>query len=133
VGEKLNMAFEFDSDNRGQAPNREDLLRMGIAAAKRGNTDSARTILEQILQEDSSNERAMMWLAKLADTKAERQQWLNRVLSVNPNNQAAQDALNKISYSRAARENRTLLIYGAVAFVLFILGLAIVAIVLTTR
>lgn len=127
------MAFEFDSDNRGQAPNREDLLRMGIAAAKRGNTDSARTILEQILQEDSSNERAMMWMAKLADTKAERQQWLNRVLSVNPNNQAAQDALNKISYSRAARENRTLLIYGAVAFVLFILGLAIVAIVLTTR
>jgi lipopolysaccharide biosynthesis regulator YciM len=106
---------------------------MGIAAAKRGNTDSARTILEQILQEDSSNERAMMWMAKLADTKAERQQWLNRVLSVNPNNQAAQDALNKISYSRAARENRTLLIYGAVAFVLFILGLAIVAIVLTTR
>ncbi len=127
------MVFDFDSDQRGQAPNREELLRMGINAAKSGNILSARTIFEQILSEDSSNERAMMWLAKIADTKAERQQWLSRVLAVNPNNQAARDALNKMSYSRAARENRTLLIFGAVAFVLLILTLAIIAIVLTTR
>jgi predicted nucleic acid-binding Zn ribbon protein len=132
VGEKQQMAFDFDGGRR-QTPNREDLLRMGIAAAKRGDIISARTIFEQILSEDGGNERAMMWLAKLADTKAERQLWLNRVLAVNPNNQAAQEALRKMSYSRAARENRTLLIFGAAAFILFMLVLVIVVIILTTR
>lgn len=126
------MAFEFE-DSKGQAPNREQLLRMGITAANAGNAESARTIFEQILSQDKDNERAMMWMAKLAETKAERKQWLNRVLAVNPNNETAREALRKISYSRAASENRTLLIFGAVAVVLIVLTLAIVAIVLTTR
>ncbi|MDZ4763199.1 MAG: hypothetical protein SGI73_01510 [Chloroflexota bacterium] len=126
------MAFEVE-DSKGQAPNREQLLRLGIAAANAGNAESARTIFEQILSEDKNNERAMMWMAKLAETKPERRQWLNRVLAVNPNNDSAREALRKISYSRAARENRTLLIFGVVAVVLIVMALAIVAIVLTTR
>lgn len=126
------MSFDFE-DSKGQAPNREQLLRMGITAANAGNAESARTIFEQILSEDKSNERAMMWMAKLADTKAERKQWLSRVLAINPNNDAAREALRKMSYSRAASENRTLLIFGVVAVVLIVLALAIVAIVLTTQ
>jgi Tfp pilus assembly protein PilF len=123
------MAF----DDSKAIPNREDLLRRAIDSARNGNNDAARLMFEQILSEDKNNERAMMWLAKLADTKAERKQWLNRVLSINPNNDAAREALRKISYRRAARENRTLIIFGTIVVVLVVLALAIAAILLTTQ
>jgi thioredoxin-like negative regulator of GroEL len=107
-------------------PNREELLQLATNAAKQGNKEGARTLFERVLNEDKRNERAMMWMAKLADTKAERVRWLNRVLAVNPDNDQAQEALRKIQYKRSAKENRTLLIFGMILGVLIVLGIVIV-------
>jgi hypothetical protein len=120
------MSFGVQNDSGNLQPNREELLQMGIRAAKAGNRDGARTLFEQVLSQDKRNERAMMWMAKIAETKAERKKWLDRVLTVNPDNQGAKDALKKIAYTRSAKENRTLLIFGMVAGVLVVLGIVIV-------
>jgi len=114
-------------------PSREELLRLAINAAQQGNKEGARTLFERVLSEDKRNERALMWMAKLADTKEERIKYLNLVLKVNPDNEQAQDALKKIQYKRSAKENRTLLIFGMILGVLIVLGLVIVAAIFIGR
>jgi Tfp pilus assembly protein PilF len=117
---------------RGQAPNREQLLQMAINSAKQNNRNAAKLMFRQILSEDPNNERAMMWMAKLADSKEERKVWLQRVLSVNPANDLARETLDKLSYNRSARDNRVLLIFGMLAVVLVLLAIIIVVVVLTS-
>jgi len=78
------------------------------------------------LSQDKRNERAMMWMAKIADTKAERKKWLDHVLTVNPDNEAARGALQKMAYTRSARENRVLLIFGMIAGVMVVLAIVLI-------
>jgi hypothetical protein len=114
------------------APNREDLIQLAIAAAKRGDKDSARMMFNQILAEDQSNERAMMWMAKLSDNRDDMAIWLNRVLAVNPNNQIALDALAKMKTKSSARDNRVLVLFGMVVGVLVVLLLLVFFVTLIT-
>lgn len=113
-----------------QQPNREQLLQMAIGSVKAGNKDGARVMLRQILAEDKRNERAMLWMANVARNKAERRQWLERVLDVNPDNDQARSNLSKMNYRTSAQQNRTLLIFGVVVGVLFVLLLVVVAVLL---
>lgn len=109
------------SSKKANQPNREELLNMAIRTAREGNRDSARVMLRQVLSEDRRNERAMLWMAQLASTQAERRKWLERVLDVNPENSKARAALNRMVYKSSARDNRTLLVFGMVAGVLLVL------------
>jgi hypothetical protein len=118
-------SFEFP-DGESQAPNREELLQLAITAAKAGNKRPARLMFEQVLKQDKNNERAMMWMAKISDNKDERREWLQRVLGVNPNNEAARDALKKMAYRRSAKDNRVLLTFGVLAGVLLVLAIVVV-------
>ncbi len=118
---------------KGAQPNREELLQMGIRAAKAGNYEAARVTFQQVLSQDRRNERAMMWMAKIAENKVERKKWLNRVLVVNPDNAIARKALAKEMRRRSAKENRVLLVFGMVAGVLIVLGIAVVVGILLTR
>jgi len=118
----------------GPQPNREELLQMGIRAAKDGNNDGARIFFEQVLSQDKRNERATMWMAKIAgDNKVERKKWLEKTLEINPDNTQARDALKKMAYVRSATENRTLLMFGMVVGVLIVLALVVVVGVILTR
>jgi thioredoxin-like negative regulator of GroEL len=127
VGATTVNAFDMP-DSGGKRPNREELLQMAIHAAKNGNRDSAVMMLSQVLAQDRRNERAMLWMARLAKTNSERRQWLERVLDVNPDNETARDTLKKMDYRRSARENRTLLIFGVVVGVLLVLLIVVVLI-----
>lgn len=109
------------STKQSNQPNREELLNMAIRSAREGNTESARVMLRRVLSEDRRNERAMLWLAQIAETPAERRKWLEQVLDVNPDNTKAREALNRMVYKRSARENRTLIIFGMVTGVLVVL------------
>lgn len=111
--------------------NTEELLQLAIRAAKDGQRDGARMMLQQVLQRSPKNETAMMWMARMANTKKERIHWLERVLEYNPDNAAAQKALHKIQYAQQAANNRTLMLFGAVAVVLFVLIVVALLIVLT--
>jgi lipopolysaccharide biosynthesis regulator YciM len=113
-----------------QQPNREQLLQMAINSAKSGNRDGARMMLRQVLSEDKRNERAMMWMANIARSKAERRQWLERVLDVNPDHGQAQALVNKMQYRASAQQNRTLLIFGVVVGVLVVLMIVVVVAIL---
>lgn len=114
------------------SPDREQLLRMAIIAAKQGNEQAARMMFQQVLAGDQRNERALMWMAQLAPNREERVQWLNRVIAVNPLNEKAGDALRKMRYSSSARDNRVLLLFGVILGVLIVL-FVIVAIIVISR
>lgn len=109
--------------------NNEELLQLAIRAAKDGQTDGARMMFQQVLQRSPKNETAMMWMARIASDPGERTQWLERILELNPDNASAQKALAKIHYKQEASNNRTLILFGAVAVVLFILIIFAVLIV----
>lgn len=123
----------FDFNEGGQTPNREELLKMAIRTAQSDNHDAARVMLREVLNEDQRNERALMWMAKIAETKDERVQWLQRVLQINPNNDSARQALHRIQYTRSARDNRVLVIFGVIVGVLVIVALVVVVFVLLNQ
>lgn len=115
----------FGVEDKKDVPNREQLLQLAIQAAKAGNREGASVMLRRVLNEDPRNERAMMWLAKVAATKAERRQWLERVLMVNPSNQSAKDTLRRMTYAANARDNSVLVIFGIVAVVLIVIAVIV--------
>ncbi len=108
--------------------NNEELLNLAIQSAKRGDKEAARNLLRRVWDSDKRNERAMLWMAKLARNPKEQREWLTRILQNNPDNEAAKKALEHMQHSHAARENRILLMFGAVAVVMFVLILAILII-----
>lgn len=71
-------------------------LREGIDAAKRGDKITARRLLQQVLSIDGDNELALMWMASVVDTVNERRFFLERALSINPNNARAREALRRL-------------------------------------
>lgn len=116
-----------DKENQ---PNREELFQMAENTARRGQKEPARMMFRQVLEQDKRDERAMLWMARLAKSKRERKQWLDRVLMVNPDNEIAQKQLEKMEHRQAAKENRTLVLYGTLAGVLIIITIiAIVAVI----
>lgn len=117
--------------SQNQASN-EELIQMANQALKGGQKDGARMMFMQVYNKDKRNERAMLGLAKVAKNPSEREQWLKRVLKVNPSNEVAQAALKKMHYQNEASENRTLLLWGGIALILFIIVAAVIAVVLLT-
>lgn len=107
----------FDSNE----PNRDELLAMAEQAARTDQKQGARMMFRQVLAEDANNERALLWMVKLSASKEERRKWLERVLEVNPENEQARQALEKIAYKSNAARNRLLFRLGAGAYVIVLL------------
>lgn len=89
-------------------PNLEDLLRLGINAAKNGNRENARVIFQQVLDQDKRNERAWLWLASVTDDTIERRRLLKTVLDLNPSNANARKLLNAMDQAVSESEQRSL-------------------------
>lgn len=68
----------------------------GIAACRAGEKARARELLLDAVRIDPVNEYAWLWLAAAVTTKAERQYCLGRVLAINPQNETARCALQKL-------------------------------------
>lgn len=75
----------------------DDLLNQSIAALKAGRKAEARALLAQLLQQDSGNEQAWLWLSGAVDNDEERRHCLERVLALNPGNEAARRGLARLS------------------------------------
>jgi hypothetical protein len=78
------------------SPNIQDILRQGVEAARSGDKLAARRLLQQVLLQDGNNEVALMWMASVVDSVDDRRAFLQKALRVNPNNQRARDALEKL-------------------------------------
>lgn len=68
-------------------------LRAGIEAAKTGEKNKARRLLEQVVEADQTNETAWLWLSAVVDARAERIRCLETALKLNPANQESKMAL----------------------------------------
>lgn len=117
--------------NKETTTNNEELLQMAIRAAKSGQKEGARVMLRQVYARNKRNETALMWLAKLAKNQKERQQWLRQILEINPENEAAKKAIARMRYQREAANNKTLVLFGAVAIIMIVLVVAILMIALS--
>jgi thioredoxin-like negative regulator of GroEL len=106
-------------------PNRDELMAMAEQAARENNKQGARMMFRQVLAEDPDNERALLWMVKLAANPGERRKWLERVVAVNPDNAQAQQALQKIEYRSSSSRNRLLFRLLAGAYVVAVLVIAI--------
>ncbi|PJF36668.1 MAG: hypothetical protein CUN49_04200 [Candidatus Thermofonsia Clade 1 bacterium] len=73
--------------------NLENLMQLGINAARNRNKEAAKGIFTQVLNIDRRNERAWLWLAAVEDDQTERRRILQTVLSINPENQKARELL----------------------------------------
>lgn len=74
----------------------EQQLKAGIRAAQKGNKDKARELLEGVVKQSPNNEVAWIWLASVMTTTAARRACLERVLKINPKNERARQALNRL-------------------------------------
>jgi hypothetical protein len=110
-------------------PSLEDLLRMGINAAKAGNKDSARIFFQQVIATDGRNERAWLWLASVAEDPIERRRFLQTVLEINPTNNNAQKLLAAMDNQIASTERSSMMIglrlLGLVLVILVVVGVLV--------
>jgi uncharacterized Zn finger protein (UPF0148 family) len=73
-----------------------DLLVRGVAAGKAGEAKEARFFLEWVLRSEPSNEQrteACLWLSDLSTEPAEKRNWLEEVLAIQPGEARAQRRL----------------------------------------
>lgn len=70
-----------------------ELRQQGIAAAKAGNKDEARRLLQEAIRLEPASEPAWLWLASVARDTRERLFALQKVIEINPKNDAARQAL----------------------------------------
>ncbi|GIK38875.1 MAG: hypothetical protein BroJett011_27080 [Chloroflexota bacterium] len=77
------------------------MIQQGIAAAKAGDKDQAREILQKILRQDPKNETAWWWLASVLDQE-DAIICLKNVLKLNPANTKAQTALARLESGGSA-------------------------------
>jgi hypothetical protein len=66
-----------------------DKTKMGIAAAKAGQTEQARELLISALEENDQDINAWMWLSAVVDTDQDRLDCMEQVLLINPNHPQA--------------------------------------------
>ncbi len=114
--------------NDPNTPNLEQLLQLGIQAAKKGNKGGARVMFQQILDVDKTNERAWLWMAATAETSDDRRRYLNAVLRLNPENPTALRELDKLNRKQVS-SNSLVIRYGVMGLLL-LLVLILVAVAL---
>ncbi len=108
-----------------------ELLREGIRTSKEGRKADARQLLQQVVRQEPSNERAWLWLSGAVATDKEREKCLENVLSINPVNADALRGLEMLRQRRAEPAKTSasewiplsLFAVGGVAFALFVLSL----------
>lgn len=109
-------------------PNLEDILQIGIAAAKRGDREAAQNLLQQVLSSDQKNDRAWLYMAYIEPNKDQRVRYLQTALRHNPNNSVARKALEGITKKRNRSQQRTLMIGLTMTFAALSLGAFLVLI-----
>lgn len=77
-------------------PNVSELLREGIRAARAGEKEQARELLQQVVDLDQYSEQGWFWLASVVETDEERRTCLGNVVVINPNNTKAQELLERL-------------------------------------
>jgi lipopolysaccharide biosynthesis regulator YciM len=113
------------------ALNADVMLNLVADAVQKKQMEPARMMLQQILQQDPRNIRAMMWMAKIASSNQERNEWLQRILKIEPRNRMALQALKKAANANLIQRNRWLLRAGVAAYVVIVTIISLVYIMVS--
>ncbi len=79
-----------------------ETLRAAITAAKAGRREEARELLLALLEQDEENIQAWLWLSGVMDDPEEQAICLENVLTLDPQNQAARKALDRLRVAQPA-------------------------------
>ncbi|MBN1976504.1 MAG: tetratricopeptide repeat protein [Anaerolineae bacterium] len=79
----------------------DDLLQQGIAALQAGARAQARQLFSQAIRQNPDDERAWLWLSGAVETAQDKLMCLNKVLAINPTNEAAQRGIAALQKSSA--------------------------------
>jgi tetratricopeptide (TPR) repeat protein len=74
----------------------DELLQQAIGLVQVGDKSGAIRILKEIVTKDPKNESAWLWLAASLDKTENKIRSLQKVLEINPNNQKAKQALDRL-------------------------------------
>jgi tetratricopeptide (TPR) repeat protein len=85
----------------------KELRRQGIAAAKAGQKDEARRLLQGSLRLEPYNEAAWLWLTSVARDQRERLFCLSKLLEINPNNEMGLQSLRQLGLTREQLAQQT--------------------------
>ncbi|RLC62262.1 MAG: hypothetical protein DRI48_09765 [Chloroflexi bacterium] len=80
----------------------DDYVHRVAAAVESGHREQARELLDRVLEWDENSVEAWMLLSRVAETSDERESCLQRVLALDPGNEAARQALDAIRRRREA-------------------------------
>lgn len=108
----LGRALEINPENQKaiswQAATRsllaKTLVQRAVAAHQEGSSDLAARCLDEALELDNDCELAWFWKASLSNDEEQRLEFLDCVLTINPNNEEARFAMDNIRSSRTERE-----------------------------
>ena len=100
----------------------QQLMRDAIEAAREGRKSEAKTLFQQVVDQDDKNEKAWMWLASVVETDEERRVCLSNVLFINPGNERAQTAMAKLDAKAKSSEQDQELIPGVNRRQLLLIG-----------
>jgi len=81
------------------------LLKKGIAAYQRNDHQEARAILIDVMEYDQNIEEGWLLMAYLTESAPEKIRHLERVLSINPDNERARSSLDRVKAQLAAPVN----------------------------
>ena len=79
-------------------------LQKAINAIKKGEKESGRKLLTEILRADPQNEMAWLWMSTVINSLDQKEQCLERVLKMNPDNKNAQRGLENVLRKKEMKE-----------------------------
>ncbi|MBC8170554.1 MAG: hypothetical protein H7X77_02740 [Anaerolineae bacterium] len=88
------------------SPDRIDRLMDAIELVKTDQREEARTLLRELIREDSNFEEAWLWMSLAVDSLDQSSVCLDNVLRVNPGNMRAAGALYRLRESELEMEKR---------------------------
>jgi hypothetical protein len=91
------LVFQDVTKNVIEANMPSDKLSYAIQLAKTGNKDKALPVLKEIVRTDPDNETAWLWLHACVNQNEQKVYCLQQALRINPYNQGAQRALEKLT------------------------------------
>jgi len=90
-----------DATEASQPEPIQHLIEQGIAAARQGRYDRAQHLLEQVLEIDTNQEDAWLWLAAISQDRSLARAIYKRVLGANPASERAAAALRQLDEAGA--------------------------------
>lgn len=82
----------------------EDRIEQAVRHIELGDKMAAMKLLAQVIKEEPENEEAWIWMAEVVDDPVKKEQCLEKVLQINPENQDAQDALFRLRNRERLRQ-----------------------------